>query len=129
MPAIVLPAAAAASLLAAAAFAQPILPPGQTPPGAPLPAGPPGLLDPFDGHPYLLEGQAAAPPEGLARTAAGAEVSARVPDGFAAAPTVIVPPLTVETVTNGPVPDTRENRRRFGGPDSRAGRATAPAGN
>jgi len=32
-------------------------------------------------------------------------------------------------VTNGPVPDTPENRARFGGPDSRAGRATAPVGN
>jgi hypothetical protein len=33
------------------------------------------------------------------------------------------------TVTNGPVPDTPENRSKFGGPDSRAGRMTKPAGN
>jgi len=43
------------------------------------------------------------------------------------------PPMTPEVrtsvVTNGPVPDTPENRSRFGGPMSRAGRATAPVGN
>jgi hypothetical protein len=33
------------------------------------------------------------------------------------------------TVTNGPVPDTPENRAKFGGPDSRAGRMTQPTGN
>lgn len=32
-------------------------------------------------------------------------------------------------VTNGPVPDTRENRRKYGGPISNGGRRTAPAGN
>jgi UrcA family protein len=37
--------------------------------------------------------------------------------------------VTTQTVTNGPVPDTPENRARFGGPMSRAGRRTAPAGN
>lgn len=35
----------------------------------------------------------------------------------------------VQVVTNGPVPDTAANRRRFGGPRSHAGRHTAPAGN
>ena len=38
-------------------------------------------------------------------------------------------PLTVELITNGPVPDTPENRARYGGPLSRAGRLTAPIGN
>ncbi|HEV2366045.1 MAG TPA: hypothetical protein VGS12_17815 [Caulobacteraceae bacterium] len=33
------------------------------------------------------------------------------------------------TTTNGPVPDTPANRARYGGPMSRAGRLTAPAGN
>lgn len=37
--------------------------------------------------------------------------------------------LTVETVTNGPVPDTPENRAKYGMPDSRAGKMTAPRGN
>lgn len=36
---------------------------------------------------------------------------------------------TITTVTNGPVPDTAENRARFGGPMSNGGRRTAPAGN
>jgi hypothetical protein len=38
---------------------------------------------------------------------------------------------TVETqvVSNGPVPDTAENRAKYGKPDSHAGKRTAPAGN
>ncbi|MHB8529059.1 MAG: hypothetical protein ACYC8V_06050 [Caulobacteraceae bacterium] len=32
-------------------------------------------------------------------------------------------------VTNGPIPDTPANRARYGGPRSRGGRLTAPAGN
>ena len=39
------------------------------------------------------------------------------------------PEVTTRLVTNGPVPDTPENRARFGGPDSNGGRRTAPAGN
>lgn len=39
------------------------------------------------------------------------------------------PSYTMTTVTNGPVPDTAENRARFGGPMSNGGRRTAPAGN
>ncbi|CAN7256487.1 UrcA family protein [Phenylobacterium sp. LjRoot225] len=37
--------------------------------------------------------------------------------------------VTTQTVTSGPVPDTPENRARFGGPMSRRGQHTAPAGN
>jgi hypothetical protein len=37
--------------------------------------------------------------------------------------------VTTSTVTNGPVPDTPENRARFGGPMSRGGQRTAPVGN
>jgi UrcA family protein len=37
--------------------------------------------------------------------------------------------VTLDTVTNGPIPDTRANRARFGGPMSIAGKRTAPAGN
>lgn len=37
--------------------------------------------------------------------------------------------VTTSTVTNGPVPDTPENRRRFGQPLSNAGKRTAPVGN
>lgn len=34
-----------------------------------------------------------------------------------------------QIVTNGPVPDTRANRARFGTPDSHAGKRTSAAGN
>ena len=37
--------------------------------------------------------------------------------------------VTVQTVTNGPVPDTAENRQRYGGPMSAGGRRTEPRGN
>lgn len=37
--------------------------------------------------------------------------------------------MTTRLVTNGPVPDTPENRARYGQPLSRAGKATTPAGN
>jgi UrcA family protein len=37
--------------------------------------------------------------------------------------------VTVATVTNGPVPDTPENRLRYGPPISAGGRRTAPTGN
>lgn len=37
--------------------------------------------------------------------------------------------VTVSTVTNGPVPDTAENRAKYGQPMSRAGKMTRPAGN
>ena len=37
--------------------------------------------------------------------------------------------VNYELVTNGPIPDTPENREQFGGPISQAGKATAPRGN
>jgi len=37
--------------------------------------------------------------------------------------------VTTSTVTNGPVPDTAENRARYGGPMSHAGKRTAARGN
>ena len=37
--------------------------------------------------------------------------------------------VTTRTVTNGPIPDTAENRAKYGQPLSRAGKRTAPAGN
>jgi predicted outer membrane protein len=37
--------------------------------------------------------------------------------------------MAVQTVTNGPVPDTTENRARYGAPMSRAGKMTRPTGN
>ena len=41
----------------------------------------------------------------------------------------VSPEVRTTLVTNGPVPDTPENRARFGGPDSNGGRQTAPVGN
>jgi hypothetical protein len=37
--------------------------------------------------------------------------------------------VTTSLTTNGPVPDTPENRAKYGGPMSRAGKHTAPRGN
>jgi hypothetical protein len=36
---------------------------------------------------------------------------------------------SVQVTTNGPIPDTEENRARYGGPQSRAGKMTDPNGN
>ena len=37
--------------------------------------------------------------------------------------------VTSQTVTNGPVPDTKENRAKYGQPMSHAGRMTKAKGN
>lgn len=37
--------------------------------------------------------------------------------------------VTTQVVTNGPIPDTRENRAKYGQPISHAGKRSAPAGN
>jgi UrcA family protein len=80
----------------------------------------------------------AVAPARKAAMIARAEAEARARDQQAmaaeevAAPASAVvpaPTYTVNTVTNGPVPDTPENRARYGAPMSRAGVNTAPAGN
>ena len=38
-------------------------------------------------------------------------------------------PGSANVVTNGPIPDTAENRARYGSPISNGGKRTAPAGN
>ena len=45
------------------------------------------------------------------------------------APAPASPEVRTTLVTNGPVPDTPENRALYGGPDSNGGRQTVPAGN
>ncbi len=45
------------------------------------------------------------------------------------APPSASPEVRTTLVTNGPVPDTPENRARYGGPDSNGGDRTVPAGN
>jgi UrcA family protein len=69
-------------------------------------------------EPYV----APAGPTASSATSYGAEASAIAP----AAPAATV---TTQTVTNGPVPDTPENRALYGGPASYGGRMTTPAGN
>lgn len=54
--------------------------------------------------------------DGQARVPVGTDVAARMG-------------VAIEVITNGPVPDTAENRARFGQPMSNAGKRTAPAGN
>lgn len=56
--------------------------------------------------------------QAMAAEAASTPASAVVP----------APTYTVRTVTNGPVPDTPENRDRYGSPMSVTGARTAPAG-
>jgi hypothetical protein len=41
----------------------------------------------------------------------------------------VLTPGDTTVISNGPVPDTRANRARFGGPMSHGGRATKAAGN
>jgi hypothetical protein len=36
---------------------------------------------------------------------------------------------STQVVTNGPIPDTEENRAKYGGPQSRAGKMSDPSGN
>jgi hypothetical protein len=61
--------------------------------------------------------------------AAGAPAAATVMD------TSNLPPIDTakagdpNVITNGPIPDTKENRAKYGQPMSNAGRHTAPAGN
>jgi UrcA family protein len=70
----------------------------------------------------LAEAPAYVAPAG--DTAVAAEGTAADASAVAVEPTV-----TTTLVTNGSVPDTPENRARYGGPMSNAGKRTAPAGN
>jgi hypothetical protein len=110
-------AVAAATMIAGAATAQ--TPGGDTMGGAAPPAdtsapsdmrsGPPARdrTQPLGSEANPIPQSSPTPPEEASRLKAGD-------------PTV---------VTNGPIPDTPENRARFGGPKSHAGRRTKPAGN
>ena len=93
-------AAAAAALLGGAALAQP------APPAQPAPT----TAQPGSGY--------SAPP-----------VGAVIDSTTSASTTGTNASVTTQMVTNGPVPDTAENRKKYGGPMSHAGRHTKPAGN
>ncbi len=74
---------------------------------------------------------------GVGHWAVGHDLSAGVGVGLRRADTTgynVGAPQTdpntgAQVVTNGPVPDTRANRARFGTPDSNAGKHTSAAGN
>ena len=60
------------------------------------------------------------------------DVTAQTPSSANVAATVdesTSPSVTTEVIASAPVPDTPENRARFGQPLSRAGKMTAPRGN
>lgn len=74
-------------------------------------------------------GPAWAPPGELADVAPPASLAELPPPPPAAEDYAAPASATTRLITNGPVPDTPENRDRFGEPMSRAGKMTAPAGN
>jgi hypothetical protein len=99
--------AAAASLIAGAALAQ-----ATSSPDAAAASGPPPATD------NSASGATNnAPPPAAASTGAGTETSA------------VVNGQTVQVIASAPVPDTPENRAKYGQPLSRAGKRTAPKGN
>jgi hypothetical protein len=69
-----------------------------------------------------------APPPAEPAASASTDVTASAAT-TAAADTSASASFTSMTVTNGPVPDTAENRAKYGQPMSRAGKRTAVAGN
>lgn len=76
----------------------------------------------------------AAPPAASADMAAPADtMSAPAVNDPSAAPTTTTMAsntgVNVQTVTNGPIPDTPENRAKYGKPMSNAGKKSAPVGN
>ena len=100
--------AAAAALLGGAAFAQPsTTAPAQ--PGSGYSAPPVGAVT---GTATSTQGVTNTPTTTYSATESGTNAS-----------------VTIQTVTNGPVPDTPQNRKKYGGPMSRAGRHTAARGN
>ena len=108
-------ASAAVALLGSAAFAQPAAPtPGhdkqyQSKVVVPVAELPASVAEPA---PTV---SATSTIDAPAASIAGADVSAAT--------------FTNITVTNGPVPDTAENRAKYGQPMSRAGKRTAARGN
>lgn len=105
--------------------------PGRTSTG-PVPSCEQGALDSAREQQRLAIAQAR--PRALAETSAPPATSAPAPavnpPMAPAAETEAAPAsVTVQTLTNGPIPDTAENRRKYGAPLSRAGKRSAPAGN
>jgi hypothetical protein len=69
------------------------------------------------------------PAQPMPATQAGTPASATVGDPTTNAAQPTADATGAQVVSNGPVPDTRANRMKYGKPMSSAGRHTAPAGN
>ena len=70
-----------------------------------------------------------APPAEPATVSATSTEEPAAPAASTSSSNVSATTFTSMTVTNGPVPDTKENRAKYGQPMSRAGKRTAAAGN
>lgn len=104
-------AAVASALFAMPAMAQDTTPPADpTMPTEPIPADTETMPPAAEPAPIPVDSPTAAADAGM--------------DASTNAPAV-----TTRTVTNGPVPDTAENRAKYGSPMSNAGKRTKPAGN
>jgi hypothetical protein len=115
--------AATAVLLAGAAFAQN------------APAGDTAVNPPSASPSPPAAGDASAPTQGPSGASAPG-VSGPSSDAATVAPAAGAPTQRAsaasagtDVISNGPVPDTRANRAKYGQPLSNAGRATKPAGN
>ncbi len=110
--------AAAAALIAATAIA-----------GAASAQSQSGFSGDSSGRPGAVQTDPNSAP---AATSDGASASAAVAtdtSGYNVGTPQTDPNTGAQIVTNGPVPDTRANRARFGSPDSHAGKRTSAAGN
>jgi len=127
-------ATAAAALLGGAAYAQQPQPPAAPTPGS-VTGDWNGAHAPSDDKQYQekVAVPVGAPPPADTAAPPPAEAAAAPPPSDASATAPIGTPanatFTNVTVTNGPVPDTMENREKYGQPLSRAGKRTAAKGN
>ncbi|MBN9318116.1 MAG: hypothetical protein J0I28_00265 [Caulobacterales bacterium] len=127
---IILGVAAAFTLAGAAAHAQDAMTP---PPASPAE----GAVNPPAATAPAAEDRSAAPMAPMAAEAApapmaapsAAAMGADVSTTVSSSATPVAGTVTVTTLTNGPVPDTAENRAKYGSPMSRVGKMTRAAGN
>lgn len=113
-------ATAAVALLGGAAYAQDPAPRDQVPPATTDATTPPADTT-------------AAPPADTTTSATTSATTSTTTATDVTAPAASTAGTNVSftnmTVTNGPVPDTKENRAKYGQPLSRAGKMTAAKGN
>ena len=117
----ILTAVAATALMSGAAYAQ-----ATDQPAPPTTASTPSATPAPTADPTLPAGQTTTtttttPP--AADTGAAASTSASTTDSATGATVVVT------TLTNGPIPDTPENRAKYGAPMSRAGKHSPAKGN